>query len=461
LVEKCLKNNIIKMILTTFILISYCFHLHAFVNTNNQIAKRSFSSAVQKFQHQIITIKSTAESTDSSSDVKKVRRIRYSGSYPKAFKERYKEIRGDADTISKVMSKGSTPAGTHVPIMLKEVLEHLGLNQDKKVKELKTCFSVDCTLGFGGHTTEIIKKLIPFRKWKHIGIDQDVIEIAKTKERVIKALSVENANTNENENINENENEIINENVNEKSMNSNPDFLRSRISFCHQNFGDLEELGNAQGFLGRVDILLADLGYSSMQIDDPLRGFTYKAEGPLDMRMDLSKNETALGFLERISRDELITILQENSDEVMAVQIATCLKMTPIPGTTTELSERIRKTMKDHATKEGEEKPTKEALDSTVARTMQAIRIEVNGEFLVLDKLLESLPVVLNEGGRVVFLTFHSGEDRRVKKALKAGFKNGIYSEWSRDVVRADYEERRSNPRSKCAKLRWAIRSDT
>jgi 16S rRNA (cytosine1402-N4)-methyltransferase len=154
------------------------------------------------------------------------------------------------------------------------------------------------------------------------------------------------------------------------------------------------------------------------------------------MRMDLSKNETALAFLERISKDELITILQENSDEVMAVQIATCLKMIPIPTTTVELSERIRKTVKDYATKEGAEKPTKEDLDSTVARTMQAIRIEVNGEFLVLDKLLEALPCVLNEGGRVVFLTFHSGEDRRVKKALKAGFKNGVYSEWSRDVVR-------------------------
>jgi hypothetical protein len=144
--------------------------LHAFVATKHKIAGCYFSPAIQKLQHQIITIKSTAESTDSSSDVKKVRRIRYSGSYPKAFKERYKEIRGDADTISKVMSKGSTPAGTHVPIMLKEVLEHLGLNQDEKVKESKTCFSVDCTLGFGGHTTEIIKKMIPFRKWKHVGM---------------------------------------------------------------------------------------------------------------------------------------------------------------------------------------------------------------------------------------------------------------------------------------------------
>lgn len=219
------------MLFSAVILFTYCLSLYAFTNTKRQIVGRYSSPAIQKAQHQIITVRSTAESTDSSSDVKKVRRVRYSGSYPKAFKERYKEIRGDADTISKVMSKGSTPAGTHVPIMLKEVLEHLGLNQDEKAKELKTCFSVDCTLGFGGHTTEIIKKLIPFRKWKHVGIDQDIIEIAKTKERVINALSIENTSL------------IADENIGEKVMSSNADFLRSRISFCHQNFGDLEELG--------------------------------------------------------------------------------------------------------------------------------------------------------------------------------------------------------------------------
>jgi hypothetical protein len=223
------------MLFSAVFLITYCFSLHAFVNTKYQIVGRYSSPAIQKVQHQIITVKSTAESTDSSFDVKKVRRVRYSGSYPKAFKERYKEIRGDADTISKVMSKGSTPAGTHVPIMLKEVLEHLGLNQDEKAKELKTCFSVDCTLGFGGHTTEIIKKLIPFRKWKHVGIDQDIIEIAKTKERVINALSIEKADLIADENTDENTNEEV--------MSSDADFLRSRISFCHQNFGDLEELG--------------------------------------------------------------------------------------------------------------------------------------------------------------------------------------------------------------------------
>ena len=143
------------------------------------------------------------------------------------------------------------------------------------------------------------------------------------------------------------------------------------------------------------------------------------------MRMDLSKNETALAFLERISKDELITILQENSDEVMAVQIATCLKMIPIPTTTVELSERIRKTVKDYATKEGAEKPTKEDLDSTVARTMQAIRIEVNHEMDVLKEFLEQSLELLNPNGRLSVISYHSLEDRLVKRFMKNGMFNG------------------------------------
>lgn len=320
-----------------------------------------------------------------SDDVKKVRRIRYSGSYPKAFKERYKEMRGDADTISKVLAKGSTPAGTHVPIMLEEVLEHLGLNQtDNAIKKTKNCLSVDCTLGFGGHSTEIVKRLVGYKNWMHFGIDQDVIEIAKTKERIINTFTAANTE-------------------------ADVDLIRRRISFHNQNFGDLEELASAQGFVGKVDILMADLGYSSMQIDDPLRGFTFKSEGPLDMRMDPTKGETALELLQRLKRNELIKILEENSDEVLALQIATCLKEEPIPATTTELSKRVRESVTAAELKKGGSVPTKDTLDSAVARTMQAIRIEVNGEFRVLEKLLEALPRVMAPGGRVAFLTFHSG----------------------------------------------------
>ena len=165
--------------------------------------------------------------------------------------------------------------------------------------------------------------------------------------------------------------------------------------------------------MGRVDCIMADLGYSSMQIDDPQRGFTYKSSGPLDMRMNPTQNLTALDFLINVDKKDLIRILEENSDEIMSVQIATCLKELPIPTTTTQLSERVRLTMKAWQIKNGGPVFNRESLDSAVARTMQAIRIEVNGEFLVLEKLLDSLPRLLSPGGRVVFLTFHSGKIKK------------------------------------------------
>ena len=356
--------------------------IHRLVVFRNSGYQRLFK--IEESLHDESAVDSTLPAVGNQ-DVIKVRRIRYSGSYPKAFKERYKEIRGDADTISKVLAKGSTPAGTHVPIMMEEVLQYLGLNETiSTVKNMKSCLSVDCTLGFGGHSTEIVRRILPLRNWMHFGIDQDVVEIARTKERLINSFT-------------------------STAPEIDIDVITRRISFHNQNFGDIEELAKAQGFCGKVNILMADLGYSSMQIDDPLRGFTFKAEGPLDMRMDPTKGETALEFLHRIKRNELIKILEENSDEVMALQIATCLKEEPIPVTTVELSERVRKTVRAAEMKRGGEAPTKDMLDSAVARTMQAIRIEVNGEFRVLEKLLEALPRVMAPGGRVVFLTFHSG----------------------------------------------------
>jgi 16S rRNA (cytosine1402-N4)-methyltransferase len=213
------------------------------------------------------------------------------------------------------------------------------------------------------------------------------------------------------------------------------------------------------------------LGLSSMQIDDNSRGFTYKREGPLDMRMNTdSSTETAYDLLRRLKPKKLQAMLEENSDEVFASEIASALlgkKGVNVPETTVELAQRVRETVrpllqdKKQQQKKLSSGAVKKLLDSTVARVMQAIRIEINGEFRVLDQLLADLPDVLVPNGRAVFLTFHSGEDRRVKKAFKAGFKNGIYSSWSSDVVRPSSTERRDNPRSSCCKLRWAIRSDS
>jgi 16S rRNA (cytosine1402-N4)-methyltransferase len=368
--------------------------------------------------------------TESPTEARRPRRIRYSGSYPKQFALKYKEARGDSGVIQKVLEKGGTPAGTHVPIMLKEVLQQMGLKSDDDVTEAKEgMVTVDCTLGYGGHTKEILECTLP-KGGRHFAVDQDPLEMSKTSSRIATLLTSSGGN-----------------------QTYGDDYIK-RIHYLNQNFRDVEESLNKLGVVGKVDALLADLGYSSMQIDDPTRGFTYKADGPLDMRMDPSKGETALEFLDRISRDELATILEENSDESMSLDIAAALKSTPVPKTTVELATRVRDTCKKTTAKLRSPVMTKEELDSAVARTMQAIRIEVNGEFKALEQLLDSLPRIMAPGGRIAFLTFHSGEDRRVKKALKAGFKSGVYSSWSRDVVRASGTERRNNPRSKCAKLR-------
>jgi 16S rRNA (cytosine1402-N4)-methyltransferase len=236
--------------------------------------------------------------------------------------------------------------------------------------------------------------------------------------------------------------------------------LSQRVNFLNQNFESVEESLRLHGVVGKVDSLLADLGFSSMQIDNPERGFTYKTDGPLDMRMDPSKGETAYEYLERVTRDELAAILRENSDETMALEIAAAIKSGSTPKTTLELADRVRNVVKKTAT-QLRMPLKKEEMDSAVARTMQAIRIEVNGEFRALESLLSSLPRLLAPGGRVVFLTFHSGEDRRVKKSLKSGFKSGIYTAWSRDVIRATGEEKRGNSRSKCAKLRLVSRTSS
>ncbi|CAB9512248.1 small subunit methyltransferase H [Seminavis robusta] len=376
---------------------------------------------------------------------KKPRRVRYAGKYPRNFKDKYKEHAGDDATISKVLAKGMTPAGTHVPIMLKECLQHMGL-LGKEKKDDEPLLVVDCTLGYGGHSSHILRALkqqqqqVPnMHNSELIAFDQDSLEIAKTEARLREELL---------------------------SPDGDDDDCHSvQLTAVNQNFCTLKSHLESTGQVGKVTSLLADLGLSSMQIDDNDRGFTYKREGPLDMRMNNNEGETAYELLCRLKPKQLKRMLQENSDEVYATEIAFGLlhnKKHTIPETTIELATRVREIV-EPLLLEATNKPKKvekKQLDSTVARVMQALRIELNGEFLVLEQLLQDLPSVLAPGGRAVFLTFHSGEDRRVKKAFKAGFKSGIYSSWSRHVDRPTAAERRNNPRSSCCKLRWAIRSE-
>ncbi len=332
------------------------------------------------------------------------RRPRYSGKYPKKFSEKYKEHRPDQypETVSKVVASGKTPAGTHLPILVPEILEALALTPGSVV--------VDCTLGYGGHTESILPRIIPGGRL--IGLDVDPVEQPKTEARL-------------------------------RGLGFSSDLFQIRRS----NFAGILKVLSDEKIEG-VDAILADLGISSMQIDNPERGFSVKNEGPLDMRMNPNKGEPASVFLEKVKADRLSSLLEENADEPNADRLGEFLAGKKL-NTTLELATTIR-----HFFPQMEE----EEQSLTIRRVFQALRIEVNEEWNALETLLRHLPQVLKKGGRVAILSFHSGEDRRVKKSFQAGFRDGIYQEVAEEVIRAGAEERRANPRSIPAKLRWAIR---
>jgi len=214
------------------------------------------------------------------------------------------------------------------------------------------------------------------------------------------------------------------------------------------NFAGLPKVLAAEGILEGVDVLLADLGVSSMQLDDPARGFSVKAEGPLDMRMNPGRGQPASALLEKIGAEELAALLEENADEPHAGALARALAGRFFP-TTLALGAAIRQAL-------GERQEDQVILSAR--RVFQALRIAVNEEFTALDVFLRNLPGCLRTGGRVAILTFHSGEDRRVKKAFEAGLRDGVYAEIACEVLRPSPEECRSNTRSTPAKLRWAVK---
>lgn len=341
------------------------------------------------------------------------RRVRYSGKYPKKFEEKYKELNPEkyADTIEHVIEKGSTPAGMHISIMVDEILDFLQIKPGQQ--------GLDATLGYGGHTSKMLEKL---QGQGHIyGLDVDPIESAKTRERLLKK-----------------------------------GFGDDIFSFRLINFANIDEVAAEAG---KFDFVLADLGVSSMQIDNPERGFSYKIDGPLDLRMNPQKGESAAERLHSITEEEFRGMLIENSDEPYAYEIAEKVFFRMKQGnpmdTTTALREAIEAALiylpKDEK---------KEAVKKSCQRTFQALRIDVNSEFEVLYSFLDKLPGILNPGGRVAILTFHSGEDRLVKQSFKQFQKEGIYSEVARDVIRPSAEECRRNGRARSTKMRWAIRSD-
>jgi 16S rRNA (cytosine1402-N4)-methyltransferase len=274
---------------------------------------------------------------------------------------------------------------------------------------------VDCTLGGGGHAQAILDRLQPGGRL--IGLDIDPLELPHTEARL-------------------------------RAAGYGPDIFVARQA----SFARLPDLLASEG-IASADLIVADLGLSSMQADNPDRGFNYKNPGPLDMRMDPSGGEPASDLLERLSEEALAAILTDNADEPHAVEIASWL--TPQPVRTAHALERLVRTGLNAAFPE----MTKADVKMSVRRTFQALRIAVNDEFAALDALLRSLPDCLAPGGRVVVLTFHSGEDRRVKQAFRAGRRQGVYSAVADEVIRSRKEETFANRRAAAAKLRWAVRA--
>jgi 16S rRNA (cytosine1402-N4)-methyltransferase len=354
---------------------------------------------------------SSIDPTPSSSTPHK-RRKRYSGKNPRKFSEKYKEhdpARYGAD-VAKVVASGKTPAGSHRPIMVEEILAALALQPGQVV--------VDCTLGYGGHTRELLGKVSP--GGRVVGLDVDPLEQPKTTARLRAAGWGEDV-----------------------------------FTPVRSNFAGLPKVLAELGLSG-ADAILADLGISSMQLDDPARGFTFKEDGPLDLRLNPTREPSAASWLAKVSEADLAAALRENADEpkadLVAHELVARRVVTPFTRTQ-QLAEALRDILRLPIPARGQERD-----DTPVRRIFQALRIAVNDEFGVLDLFLRNLPHCLKPGGRVAILTFHSGEDRRVKHAFKAGLRDGLYSAATEEVIRAGPAERRDNPRSSSAKLRWAAR---
>ena len=341
------------------------------------------------------------------------RRVRYKGTHPKRYEEKYKELQPEKypETVAKVIQKGSTPVGMHIPIMVNEILEFLQIQPGQT--------GLDATLGYGGHTSRMLERL---ESKGHIyALDVDSIEMEKTRQRL-------------------------------ENMGYGPEILTIR----KLNFANIDQIVRESGPL---DFVLADLGVSSMQIDNPSRGFSFKKEGPLDLRLDPLKGEPASERLKGLTQEELTGMLMENSDEPYAEEIARTvmgeIKRGREVATTTRLYEMV-----DRALAFIPEEERKEAVKKSCQRTFQALRIDVNSEFEVLYEFLDKLPGVLKPGGRAAILTFHSGEDRIVKKSFKEMYRAGLYSQVAGDVIRPSAEECRMNSRAHSTKMRWAIKAE-
>lgn len=358
----------------------------------------------------------TKQGEQKSGDGGHKRRRRYSGTHPKRFGEKYKELNLQKypDIRKHLRAKGKTPAGTHVPIMVDEVISLL--------KPAAGMVVADCTIGYGGHANAFMNCL--GADGKLVGFDVDSNELEKTKTRL--------------------------------------EGKETPLVVYNKNFAGIASVMGELGIEG-FDIIFADLGVSSMQVDDPSRGISYKNKGPLDMRMDTRLAQTGMDILEKLSQEQLSSGLWELSDEPDHERIAAAIIKQRQVSTITQTSQLIRLIfdVKNLTIKEWKEQQKKKFNTlHPAARTFQALRIMVNDELGVLKQLLRIAPDCLKGGGRIGFLSFHSGEDRLVKQSFKEGYELGIYSSIAKNPITPRIKEIRDNPRSSSAKFRWAIKAE-
>ena len=345
-------------------------------------------------------------------DQKHKRRVRYKGTHPKTFQEKYKELQPEkyADTVAKVIQKGGTPAGMHRPICVKEILNVLHITPGE--------IGLDATLGYGGHSLEMLKCLE--HKGHLYALDVDPIELPRAKERL-------------------------------EQKGFGPEILTTK----RMNFRDIDQIFSESG---PFNFILADLGISSMQVDNPERGFSFKMEGPLDLRLDPTKGISAAKRLKSISQDELEGMFIENADEPYAAEISHAIVQELKRGKDISTTTRLQQVIKD-ALHFIPDKDRDHAVKKSCQRCFQALRIDANNEYEALYAFLEKLPATLAPRGRVAILTFYSGEDRFVKKSFKQFYREGVYREIAPEPIRPSARERNSNSRASCAKLRWAVKN--
>jgi len=345
---------------------------------------------------------------------KRPRRSRYSGIHPKSYQQKYKEhdVEAYPEMKAHLLAKGRTPAGTHIPVLAEEVLACLKPGPGQTI--------VDCTVGYGGHASEFVRYIGPTGKL--IALDVDSVNLDRTRLR----LSRENA----------------------------------PVSFYHSNFAGIAKVLKKEN-LSDCDIIFADLGVSSMQIDNPDRGMSYKNDGPLDMRMDERLKQTGADLLNRLSEEKLSEAFWELADETDHQEIASLIvaRRSDRPFTRTsqlvdvifDAKRIIKKTWQK------QNRASKSGLLHPAARTFQALRILVNDELGCLKELLRIAPYCLRPGGRIGIISFHSGEDRLVKQSFRDNVREGIYQSATEEPIVPQIQEIISNPRSASAKFRWAV----